>query len=87
MWALESISLSPARHQPHLLIPPVETINQEKSKNSQMKSNFQQILSYCLGLHTQNPGIREVDLEPSPKRGSDKINILKQKTPKKKQVV
>ena len=43
-----------------------------------MRSNFQQIVSYCLGLHTQNPGLREVDLEPSPKRGSDKINMQKQ---------
>ena len=24
---------------------------------------------------TQNPGLREVDLEPTPKRGSDKINM------------
>ena len=32
---------------------------------------------YCLGLHTQNPGLREVDLEPSPKRSSDKINRLR----------
>ena len=31
--------------------------------------------SYCLGLHTQNPRLREADLEPSPKRPSDKINI------------
>ena len=35
-----------------------------------MRSNFQQIVSYCLGLLTQNPGLREVDLEASPKRGS-----------------
>ena len=43
---------------------------------------------YYLGLHTQNSGLREVDLEypalreldlePSPNRGSDKINMLKQ---------
>ena len=43
-----------------------------------MRSNFQQIILYCLGLCIQNPGLREVDLEPSPKRGSDKINIQKQ---------
>ena len=43
-----------------------------------MKSNSQQIGSYCLGLCTQNPGLREVDLEPSPKRGSDNINMLQQ---------
>ena len=43
-----------------------------------MRFNFQQIVSYCLGLHTKNPVLREVDLEPSPKTGSDKINMLKQ---------
>ena len=42
-----------------------------------MRSNFQQIVLYCLGLHTQNPGLREVDLEPNPKRISDKINMQK----------
>ena len=31
---------------------------------------------YCLGLHTQNPGLIKVNLEPSPKRGSDKISQL-----------
>ena len=30
-----------------------------------MRLNSQQIVSYCLGLHTQNPGLREVDLEPT----------------------
>ena len=43
-----------------------------------MRSNFQQIESYCIGLCTQNPGLREVDLEPSPERGIDKINMQKQ---------
>ena len=42
-----------------------------------MRFNSQQIVLYCLGLHTQNPGLREVDLERSPKRGSDKIKMLK----------
>ena len=41
------------------------------------RTQGQQILSHCLGLQTQNPRLREVDLEPSPKRGSDKINMLK----------
>ena len=68
-------ALPAARHQPHLLIPSAQTINQEKTNNPEMRSNFQQTISYCLGLHLQNPGLREVDLEPSPKRGSDKINM------------
>ena len=49
----------------------------EKTKNPEMRFDFQQIVSYCLGLRTQNPGLREVDLEPRPKRHSDKINMLK----------
>ena len=71
--------LPPARHQPHLLIPSTQTINHKKAKNPEMRFNSQQIVSYCLGLHTQNPGLREVGLEPSPKRGSDKINVLKRR--------
>ena len=42
-----------------------------------MTFNSQQIVSYCLGLRTQNPGLGEVDLEHSPKRVSDKIKMLK----------
>ena len=43
-----------------------------------MRSSSQRIVSYCLDLPTQNLGLREVDLEPSLERGSDKINMLKQ---------
>ena len=43
-----------------------------------MRFNSQQFVLFCLGLRTQNPGIREVDLEPRSKRGFDKINMLKQ---------
>ena len=43
-----------------------------------MTSFFQQIMSYCIGLCTQNAGLIEVDLEPRPKSGNDKINKLKQ---------
>ena len=69
VWILESAPLPPARHQPHLLIPSAQTTNQKKAKNPEMRFNSQQIVSYCLGLCTQNPGLREVDLEPSHKRG------------------
>ena len=69
--------LPPERHQPHLLILSAQTINQKKAKNPEIRFNSQQIVSYCLGLHTQDPGLREVDLEPSPKRGSENINMLK----------
>ena len=54
-----------------------KTISQKKAKSLEMRFNFQQIVLYCLGVCTQNPGLREIDLEPSPKRGSDKINKLK----------
>ena len=74
-----SASLVPtAKHLSHLLILSAQTINQEKTKKREIRYNFQQIILYYLGLHTQNPGLREVDLEPSPKRGSDKINMQKQ---------
>ena len=55
-----------------------KTIDQEKTKYPEIRSNFPQIVSYCLGLSIQNPVLREVDLEPSPTRGSDKINMQKQ---------
>ena len=48
-----------------------------RNKKSRKKIKQEQVVSYCLGLCTQNPGLREVDLEPSPKRGSDKINRLR----------
>ena len=35
--------LPPARHQPHLLIPPAQTINQEKTKNPEMRSSFDKL--------------------------------------------
>ena len=43
-----------------------------------MRFNFQQIVYYYFGLLTKNPGLRKVDLETSPKRGSDKIKMQKQ---------
>ena len=46
-------------------------------KNPEKSSNYQQIILYCLGLCTENPGLREVDLEPCQKSDSDKINKLK----------
>ena len=39
-----------------------------------MKFISQEIVFYCLGLRTHNPGLREVDLEPSP---SDNIDMMK----------
>ena len=71
MRALESASPASCK-TPATLIDCSRPNNQpgKKTKNPEMRSNSQQIVSYCLGLHTQNPGLREVDLEPSPKRGS-----------------
>ena len=42
-----------------------------------MRFNFQEMVLHCLVLCTQNPGLRQVDLELTPKRGSHKINMLK----------
>ena len=42
-----------------------------------MKLNFQQIVSCCLGLRTQNSGLREVDLEPSIKFPINKEEVQK----------
>ena len=55
-----------------------KTINWGKTKKPEMRSNFQQIVLYCLGLGTQNPRLREVDLKPRPKSGSGNINMQKQ---------
>ena len=37
-----------------------------------------QIMSNYLALRLQNPELRGLDLEPSPKRGSNKINMQKE---------
>ena len=52
-------------------------MNLQKQKHTELDNGNQNFVLYCFGLHTQNPGLREVDLEPSPKRGSDKIDMLK----------
>ena len=44
-----------------------------------MRLNSQQIVSYCLGLRTQNPGLKEVDLESSQELVLN-INTLERKT-------
>ena len=72
---LESTSPASARHQPHLLIQSAYKINQKKAKNPVIKFKSPGIVPTGL---TQNPGLREVDLEPSLKTGSDKINMQKQ---------
>ena len=58
---LSQHSLSPSRHQRLLLISSSHTTNQEETKNTERRSSSQQIVSYCLGLHTQNPGLRGED--------------------------
>ena len=35
------------------------------------------IVSYCIGLRTQNPVLIEAELEPIYLMGSDRINMLK----------
>ena len=78
MQALVSVSSATWKRSATFIDSIRTNINQEITKNPEIRSNFYQIVSYCLGLHTQTPVQREVDWEPSPKRGSDKINIQKQ---------
>ena len=69
--------LPPTRHQPHLLIPSAQTLNQE---NKESKNEIQLPTNHivCLGHSTQNAELREVDLELILKRGSDKNNMKKE---------
>ena len=76
IWARIPCLLQDTSHMYWFHLP--KTSNKENTKNWEMRSNFQKIVSYCFGLCGQNPGLRKVDLEPSPKRGSDKINMQKQ---------
>ena len=75
--------LPPVTHQGHSLILSSQTIKQKKAKNTEMGMNSQEITLYYLGLRRQNPGLREIHLKPSPKKGSDKIKMVKEgrKTP------
>ena len=84
---LKSASLPPARHQPPSLIPTAQTITEEKTKQSRNEVQLPTNHMYCLGLSTQNTGPREVNLEPSPKRGSDKINMLKKRRSTSKKAI
>ena len=76
---LSQHSLPPSRHMPDSLISYMETTNQNETKDHEKTSDFQQILLFCLDLCTQNPVLREVGLKLSQKRGSDKINMLRQR--------
>ena len=56
---------------------PPKQFNRKKQITQKWDSAPQQIVLYCHGPHRENTGLREEDLEPSPKRVSDKINSLK----------
>ena len=73
--ALESAFLASCK-TPATSIDSICSIIHEETENPEKISNSQQILSHCLGLHTQNSEEREVNLETSPKKFSDKINRL-----------
>ena len=49
----------------------------KKTKNIEMRANSLQIASHSFDLRKQNPGLREVYLKSSHKRGSDKSYMLK----------
>ena len=69
----------PARQQPYPLTPSAQTIIQEEKKilKKDQTSTNHVLLPY--------PALREIDLEPSPMIGSDKINRVRpeEKTQKK----
>ena len=73
-------SASPASCKtPSTFIDSIRPDNQP-GKNKKSK-NENQLPTNCIVLpwpSTQNPGLKEVDFESSPKRGSDKINMQKQ---------
>ena len=56
----------------YLLSPPKKLTRKKKTG-----FHSQKMVSNCLGLHTQNLRLREVDFEPCPKIDSNKINMLK----------
>ena len=56
--------------------PSLKTKTTNKKQKIRKISNYQQMVLYCLGLRTQNPGLREVDLQSRPRRGTDKVNML-----------
>ena len=62
---------------------PLKQLTRKKAKNPEMRFNSQKFVSYCLGLRTRKPGLRGVDLKPTPKRGSE----IRQKDRRRKQVV
>ena len=78
--ALESASLASCK-RPATFIDSICPKNQP-GKNKESRNEIQRptdrIVSYCLALHTQNTGLRQVDLEPSPERVGDRINMEKQ---------
>ena len=74
--ALESVSPISCKTPATFIDSICSNIQAGKSKESR---NEIQLPTDLTVLYTQNPGLREVDLKPSPKRGSDKNNMLKQR--------
>ena len=48
-----------------------------KQKILKKDQTFNKLNHIALAIHIQKPGVREGGLEPSPERGSDKINTLR----------
>ena len=80
--------LPPVRHQPHLLIPSAQ--NNPPGKNKEPRDEIELPTNRLVlpwAMHTE-PRVRDLDLQPASKTGSDKINIEKQeRIPKRKQDV
>ena len=79
--------LPSTRNQPHFFISSVHQINQKWAKNPETEFTSHQILLQCFDLIPQGQWLRQVDLEYSHKRVSDKINMLKaERKPQKKTI-
>ena len=74
-WVCMPCLLQDTRHI-YWFHPPKQS-TRKKQRIQKLDLTFKQIISYCLSLCTQNSRLRAVDFEPSPKRGSDKIKVLK----------
>ena len=76
VWSLESAS--PASCKTPATFDSIRQKNSlEKKKEPRNQIQLPTNIACCLGLHTQKLEPIEVDLEPNPKGGSDKINLMK----------
>ena len=72
------VSQTPARHQLHFLIPSTQAINQQKDKEYKNEIQLPGNPIVLVWPTYAELRVKWGDLEPSSRRGSEKINMLKQ---------